>query len=136
MFRYKIVFWPIKIVSSCPHKHYVQIALRESLWQYLWMRMRFLEGIRLWQFCLKKKSLFSTDIGMGECKTELVVMKLTFLLQKISSFFSLNFPFYWISELNCSIKFLIKFHLNFLSPFHIIACDINWKVLRSHAHCL
>jgi len=84
-------------MSSCPQKHYVQIALRESLWQnlYKWspydmdiprmrdgMRMRFLEGINLWQFCLKKKSLFSTDIGMGDCKTELVLMKLTFFFDQ------------------------------------------------------
>jgi hypothetical protein len=29
-----------------------------------------------------KKSLFSTDIGMGECKTELVLMKLTFFFDQ------------------------------------------------------
>jgi hypothetical protein len=29
-----------------------------------------------------KKSLFSTDIGMGECKTELVEMKLTFFFDQ------------------------------------------------------
>ncbi|KAL3564906.1 hypothetical protein D5086_032952 [Populus alba] len=49
-------------MSSCPQKHYVQIDLRESLWQnlYKWspydmdisrmidgMRMRFFEGINL-----------------------------------------------------------------------------------------
>ncbi|KAL3565338.1 hypothetical protein D5086_033384 [Populus alba] len=50
-------------MSSCPQKHYVQFALRESLWQnlYKWspydmdisqmrdgMRKRFLEGKRHW----------------------------------------------------------------------------------------
>ena len=35
--------------------------------------------------------------------------------------------------LDTVVYFLIKFQLNFFSPFHIIVCDINLKVLRSHA---